>query len=88
MKLGKVGGYSGLLIVLTKLFNELGNEMVFSFVKPIWEEKIIPTEWENSKTVPIYNQKGISLDCVNYQGIKLPWYLLNVTEQILEQRLR
>ena len=81
MKTGKVGGCSGLPIVLTKLFDDLGNEIVLSFVNPVWEEKITPIEWENSKTVPIYSQKGVSLDCVNYQGIKLLGHLLKVTEQ-------
>lgn len=54
-----------------KSLDEMGDEMVFSLLKTIWKEGSILTESENSKTVPIYKQKGDPLDCGSYRGIKL-----------------
>ena len=42
-----------LTIDRTKTRDELGDEMVVSLPKTLWEEETIATEWENSETVPI-----------------------------------
>ena len=34
-------------------------------------EESIPSEWQNSETVPIYKKKGDPMDCGNYRGITL-----------------
>ena len=67
---------------------QLEDEMVFNLLMAIWEKESRQNEWENSKTVSIYLQKGDPLYCGNYWGIKLLEHLLKIIEWILEQRSR
>ena len=53
----------------------------------IAQEKI-PEEWKQSFKVPIYKQKGDSLECGNYRGIKLMEHAMKIFERVLDSRLR
>ena len=44
IKAGKADGCSGLTIDMIKALDELGDEMVLSILKIIWEGESIPTE--------------------------------------------
>ena len=88
MKKGKAAGCSGFEVDLVKVLDELGVDMVLDLLESIWEHEEMPSEWEESETVPIYKQKGDPLDCGNFRGIKLLEHLLKVLERILDQRLR
>ena len=66
VKLGKAAGCSGLSIDMIKALNGVGDEMIYSLLETIWKEERIPSEWEDSETVPIYRQKGDPLECGNY----------------------
>lgn len=50
--------------------------------------KGIPAVWRKSRITPLYKQKGDSLNCSNYKGIKLLSQCLKLWERIIESRLR
>ena len=48
----------------------------------------MPVDWESSLMVNVFKQKGDSMECSNYRGIKLTEHLLKVLERVLDVRLR
>ena len=55
--------------------------------KIIYEERV-PTEWKVSEIVSIFKQKGDSMKCGSYRGVKLLEHALILLERVLEKRLR
>ena len=55
--------------------------------KIIYEERV-PTEWKVSEIVPIFKQKGDSMECGSYRGVKLLEHASKLLERVLEKRLR
>jgi len=51
-------------------------------------DECTPEEWRRSKITPIYKQKGDSLDCGNFRGIKLLTHCLKLWERRVENRIR
>jgi len=42
---------------------------IHSFIKGIWMEEKMPTDWTKNITVPIYKNRGDKLQCQNYRRI-------------------
>ena len=54
----------------------------------IMKEGKIPEQWADSELVTIFKEKGDSLQCGNYRGIKLLEHSLMIPEKVLDTRLR
>ena len=54
----------------------------------ITDEENIPDIWRKSILIPIYKYKGESMNCGNYQGIKLMCHSMKLYERVHENRLR
>jgi len=55
-----------------ELYNKGGGLLlnkIHSFMKGIWKEEKMPTDWKKNITVPIYKSRGDTLQCQNYRGI-------------------
>ena len=48
----------------------------------------MPEQWGESFTIMIYKQKGDTLMCEKYTGVRLMDHSMKVWEKILERRLR
>ena len=88
IKKGKAAGCSGLPRDLIKHLGESGVDMMHEILKRVWEEEQMPEEWNKCEIVPIYKQKGDTLECGNIRGIKLMEHGMKMFEKILERRLR
>jgi hypothetical protein len=88
MKKGKAPGPSGLSSDLLKAAGDIGvNEMV-KICQGIQEREIMPEEWGDSLTIPIYKGKGDALLCGKYRGVRLLEHGMKVWEKVLEDRLK
>ena len=88
MKNGKSPGPSELQIEMIKILGEEGKYWMLDLLKAIWEEEVMPRDWEESQMVYIFKQKGDILECGNHRGIKLTEHGLKVLERILDERFR
>ena len=57
-------------------------------IEKVWNEGEMPNDWKRSEMVTLYKQKGDSLECGSYRGIKLLEHSLKVMERIVDKRLR
>ena len=67
---------------------DTGVEWLTDICNRVIAEEKIPEEWKQSFIVPIYKQKGDSLECGNYRGIKLMEHAMKIFERVLDSRLR
>ena len=88
MKNNKASGPTGVVIEMIKALEEEGIEWVWELLRTCWEEEGKPTDWEESEMVTIYKQKGDSMECENYRGIKLLEHILKLLERVIESKLR
>ena len=87
IKNGKAAGPSGLAGELIKASEEIGVNVMTNICRELFKGEIIPYDWKNSFTIPIYKGKGENLVCQNYRGIRLLEHGLKIYEKILEKRL-
>ena len=87
IKNGKAAGPSGLAGELIKASEEIGVNVMTNICRELFNGEIIPDDWKNSFTIPIYKGKGENLVCQNYRGIRLLEHGLKIYEKILEKRL-
>jgi hypothetical protein len=88
MKSRKASGPSGITSDILKALGDEGISWIHNIIKDIWVSKQLPAELKLSTVIPIYKQKGDSMECGNYRGIKLLEHALKIIEGIVEQRLR
>ena len=88
MKNGKAPGPSEFQIEMIKLLGAEGEEWMLELLRAIFEEEVMPADWEESQMVHIFKQKGDILECGNHRGIKLTEHGLKVLERILDERFR
>ena len=88
MKSNKASGPTGVVIEMIKALDEEGIEWVWKLLKTCWEEEGKPSDWEESEMVTIYKQKGDSMECENYRGIKLMEHVMKLLERVIESKLR
>ncbi|KAJ4433909.1 hypothetical protein ANN_16222 [Periplaneta americana] len=65
----------------SELFNE-----IYKLVLAIWEKEIVPDQWKESITVPIF-KKGHKTNCSNFRGISLLLTSYKILSNILLRRL-
>ena len=76
----KARGPDDLSVEAIKLLKDTGKKWITSCFRKVMSDGI-RKDWGKSKITPIYKQKGDSLDCGNYRGIKLLSHSLKVWER-------
>ena len=61
---------------------------IYSFIKGIWREGKVPTDWTKNITVPIYKNRGDKLQCKNYRGISLLCTGYRILTTVINNRLK
>ena len=88
MKPNKAPGSSKVSLDLIKALGETGEQWMHKVIEKVWEEEVMPDDWKMSEMVTLYKQKGDSLECGNYRGIKLLEHSLKIMERVIDKRLR
>ena len=88
MKNGKAVGPDGIPIEAWKHLGELAVEFLTTQFNNILENEEMPEEWRKSVLVPIYKNKGETLECGNCRGIKLMSHTMKMWERVIDNRLR
>ena len=84
MASGKAAGLSGIVAEMLKSVGEAGAEEVCDLVEIIISEGCIPTDWQESFIVNLYNGKGDALNKGNYRGLKLIEQVMKVLKRVVE----
>ena len=87
-KNNKAVGRSEVSVEMIKALEDLGMELVSILLDKIWEVERMPEDLEVSEMIMLYKQKGDSLECGNYRGIKLLEHVLKIPERVVDARLR
>jgi len=61
---------------------------IHNFIKGIWKEEMMPTDWTKNITVPIYKKRGDKLQCQNYKGISLLRTVYKILTTVINNRLK
>ena len=88
MKTGKAPGPSGISTELMKGAEDTVVAELTPIFQKVFETKTVPSCWQKSLTIPLYKQKGDSLNCGSYRGIRLLEHGLKLFEKIIERRLK
>ena len=88
MKCGKARGPSGVTSDLLKWAGEVGVQELTKIFQSIEKEGKMPSEWDNSYTIPVFKGKGDALLCGKYRGVRLLEHGMKLWEKILERRLK
>ena len=87
LKRGRAAGHDAITPEMLKQMSEKGMETLLELLNAVWNQGIIPTDWEVGVILPIY-KKGDSRDCANYRGITLLSVVAKLYEDILNKRLK
>ncbi|XP_068235534.1 uncharacterized protein [Palaemon carinicauda] len=79
---------SGHHVISQRILETKGEEWMLNLLRAIWEEEIMPKDWEESLMVSVFKQKGVIMECSNYMGMKLTEHGLEVLERVPDERLR
>ena len=88
MKKGKAASPSGINGDMFKALGMGGLEWMTRLINKIIYEERVPTEWKVNEIMPIFKQKGDSMECGSYREVKLLEHALKLLERVLEKRLR
>ena len=88
MASGKAAGPSGIVAEMLKPAGEAGAEEVRDLVENIISEGCIPTDWQESFIVSLYESKGDALNRGNFRGLKLIEQVMKVLERVVEGLIR
>jgi len=61
---------------------------IHSFIKGIWREEKMPTDWKKNIIVPKYKNRGDKPQCNNYRGISLLCTGYKILTTVINNRLR
>ena len=70
MKKGKTAGPSGVNGDMFKALGMEGLKWMTSLINKIIYEERVPAEWKVSEIVPIFKQKGDSMECGSHRGVR------------------
>ena len=82
MKAGKAPGPSGIAA------GDTGASMIRDLAVAIIRDGKVPSDWEQSFIVCLYNGKGDALDRGNHRGLKLTEQVMKVLERIVDSLIR
>ena len=88
LKVGRATGPSGVSSDLIRAAGNIGIKEMVKMCREVQDTRIIPEEWEDSYTIPIFKGKGDALLCSKYRGVRLLEHPMKMWEKILEERLR
>ena len=85
MKAGKASGPSGIMVEMIRAVGDMGASMICDLAAAIIGDGKVPSNWEQSFIVCLYNSKGDALERDNYHGLKLTEQVMKVLERITRQ---
>ena len=88
MKSGKATGPSGIVVEMINVAGDTGATMIRDLAAAIIRDGKVPTDWEQSFIVCLYNGKGDALDRGNYRGLKLTEQAMKILERIVDGLIR
>ncbi|XP_068235527.1 uncharacterized protein [Palaemon carinicauda] len=77
-KNGKAPVPSKFQIEMVKILATEREECDLDLLRTMWEEGIMPKDWEETLMISIFKQKGDIMEGGNYRGIELPEHGLKV----------
>ncbi|XP_068232179.1 uncharacterized protein [Palaemon carinicauda] len=66
---------------MVRILATKGEEWMLDLLRAIWEEEIMPKDWEESLMVSIFKQNGDIMESSNYRGIKLTKHSLKSLDE-------
>ena len=88
MKAGKAPGTSGKLVEMIRAAGDMGASMIRDLAAAIIRDGKVPSDWEQSFIVCLYEGKGDALEMGNYRGLKLTEHVMKVLERIVDGLIR
>ena len=88
MKNGKAAGPSTRVAEMLKASSDTGLRLVTDLANDMERNGTIPSDWENSFIIDIYNEKGDALIRDNYRGLKLLDHVMKEIERVMEKIIR
>ena len=88
MKTGKAAGPSGIAIELIRSAGKEIIKFITNLADRIIKEGCIPSDWNLSYIVSLYNGKGDALSRDSYRGLKLLDQVMKIIERVLDSVIR
>ena len=88
MKAGKAPGPSGIVVDMIQAAGDMGSSMIRDLTASIIHDGKIPSDWEQSFIVCLYEGKGGALERGNYRGLKPSEQVMKVLERIVDGLIR
>ena len=88
MKAGKAAGEDGIVAEIYKAGGPRVLEILQMILNSAYREEVVPDDWQQGVTCPIYKNKGSRQECGQHRGITLLAHIEKIYERILERRIR
>ena len=88
MKAGKALGPSGIVVEMIRAAGDMGASMIRGLAAAIIRDSKVPSDWEQSFIVCLYNGLGDTLERGKYHGLKLTEQVMKVLERIVDSLIR
>ena len=88
MKAGKAPGPSGIGVEMIRAAGDMDASMIRDLAAAIIRDGKVPSDWEQSFIVCLYEGKGDAMERGNYHGLKLTEQVMKVLERIVDGLIR
>ena len=88
MKYGKAAGPSGIIAEMLKAAGEVGIELLTELTGVVFCKGVIPTDWQESFILNLYQGQGGALERGNYRGMKLTDQVMKLLKCALDSFIR
>ena len=88
MKVGKVPGPSGIMVVMIRAASDTGASMMRDLAAATIRDGMVSSDWEQSFIVCLYKGKGDALERGNYHSLRLTQLVMKVPERIADGLIR
>ena len=85
---GKAAGPSGIVVEMIKAAGDTGATMIRNLATAIIRDGKVPTDWEQSFIVCLYEGNGVALDRGKNRGLKLTEQAMKILERIVDGLIR